>query len=110
MNTHTLTRNLYTVTDRNKYKAPTVTEERGGRQETVKTSITTILRFEASPLDTHATLTQGEFPHCGEKGRGDYSVKKKKKVTPNSDVYGPSILMTWIIYAAVTSINIKSNH
>lgn len=74
MNTHILTRNFYTVTDRNKYKAPTVTKERGGRQEAVKTSTTTILRFGASPFDTHATLTQGDFPHCGEKGRGDYSI------------------------------------
>lgn len=108
MNTHILTRNLYTVTDRNKYKAPTVTEGRGGRQEAVKTSTTATLRFGASPFDTHATLTQ-DFPHCGEKGRGDYSIKKKKKKLQKADVYGPSILMTWIIYAAVTSINIKSN-
>ena len=33
MNTHILTRNLYTVTDRNKYKAPTVTEGRGGEED-----------------------------------------------------------------------------
>ena len=73
MNTHILNRNLYTVTDRNKYQAPTVTEGRGGRQEAVKTSTAATLRFGASPFDTHATLTQ-DFPHCGEKGRGDYSI------------------------------------
>lgn len=44
----------------------------------------------------------------GKKGRADYSIKKKKQLQ-KADVYGPSILMTWIIYAAVTSINIKSN-
>lgn len=78
MNTRILTRNLYTVADRNKCKAPTVTEEREGRQEAVKTSTATILRFEAGPLDTHATLTQGDLPHWGEEGRGDYSIKEKR--------------------------------
>ena len=77
MNTHILTRNLSTVTDRNKYKAPTVTEGRGGRPEAVKTSTTATLRFGASPFDTHAIKTQ-DFPHCGGKGRGDYSIKKNK--------------------------------